>query len=259
MVATLHQDEFPPWFTPPPGIDELPTEDGVPLESQRHRQAAALLAEPLELHFSARADFFVGANMFVFFSALQAKRNDFRGPDVFVVLDTERRERKAWVVWEENGKGPDLVIELLSPSTEAEDRGRKKQIYERALKVREYFLYDPFAGRLDGFRLDASGVYRLIPLEASGRMKSSQVGLELGIWNGVFHATHAPWLRWFTSEGAMLPSDEDLKARAETEAARANAAIDDAKAAREEAEAERKKRVELEERLAALTAPKSGA
>jgi len=34
--------------------------------------------------------------MFVYFSETQAKRNDFRSSDVFVVMDTERRERKSW-------------------------------------------------------------------------------------------------------------------------------------------------------------------
>ena len=55
---------------------------------------------------------FVGANMFLYFSQTQAKKNDFRGPDVFVVMDTTRRERKSWVVWEEDGRVPDVVIEL---------------------------------------------------------------------------------------------------------------------------------------------------
>ena len=40
--------------------------------------------------------------MFLYFSKTQAKNNDFRGPDVFVVMNTSRRERKSWVVWEED-------------------------------------------------------------------------------------------------------------------------------------------------------------
>ncbi|MBI4820252.1 MAG: Uma2 family endonuclease [Deltaproteobacteria bacterium] len=272
MVGTLQENGFPSWLTPPPSADQLPTEDGEPFESKRHRQATILLSEPLELFWATRDDFFVGSNMFVYFSAIQAKRNDFRGPDVFVVLDTDRRERQAWVVWEENGKSPDLVIELLSPSTEADDRGRKRQIYERAMRVGEYFLFDPFTGILEGLRLDGNGVYRPIPVEPSGRMKSARTGLELGVWVGIYHGTHAPWLRWFTADGSMLPSDEDLKAhaaaeaaRAQTEAARAEAARDEAKAARDEAKAakdevaaERKRREELEALVASLTSRTPG-
>ena len=70
-------------------------------------------------------------------SALQAKKNDFRGPDVFVVMDTDRHERKSWVVWEEDGRTPDVVIEIMSASTEKNDRGDKKRIYAKLL--RRYF------------------------------------------------------------------------------------------------------------------------
>jgi hypothetical protein len=67
--------------------------------------------------------------MFVYFSQLQVKRNDFRGPDVFVALDVERKERKSWVAWEEGGRLPDVVIELTSDSTRHVDHVDKKRTY----------------------------------------------------------------------------------------------------------------------------------
>ena len=51
----------------------------------------------------------------------QVRHQDFRGPDFFAVLGVPKRERKSWVVWQE-GKGPDVVIELLSESTAAQDK-----------------------------------------------------------------------------------------------------------------------------------------
>ena len=53
--------------------------------------------------------------MFVYFSLEQVQNRDFRGPDFFVLLDVPRREHESWVVRQE-GKGPDVVIELLSES-----------------------------------------------------------------------------------------------------------------------------------------------
>jgi Uma2 family endonuclease len=54
---------------------------------------------------------------------------------------------------------PDLAIEVLSPSTESTDRGRKMQVLAR-FRVREYWLVDPEAQRIEvhsladeGFRL----------------------------------------------------------------------------------------------------------
>ena len=76
--------------------------------------------------------------MFVYFSLAQVRNQAFRGPDFFVVLDVSPRERKSWVVWQE-GKGPDVVIELLSDSTAAHDKGEQKIIYQNALRVLEYY------------------------------------------------------------------------------------------------------------------------
>ena len=62
--------------------------------------------------------------MFVYFRPRQEFTHDFRGPDFFAVQGVAKRERKSWVVWEE-GKGPDVVIELLSDSTAEKDKNEK--------------------------------------------------------------------------------------------------------------------------------------
>src|SRR6185436_15242740 len=90
----------------PPNSDALIFDDGEPMESARHVQQMIVLIESLSYAWRERQDFYVGGNMFLYFSETQSRANDFRGPDVFVVLDTTQRERRAWVVWEENGKAP---------------------------------------------------------------------------------------------------------------------------------------------------------
>src|SRR5688572_19329135 len=91
----------------PPGELELPSDDGEPMETNRHRQQMTLLIQSLKRAWADRHDYFVGGNMFVYFSELQVTRNDFRGPDVFVALDTTDRDRRSWVGWGE-GKLPDV-------------------------------------------------------------------------------------------------------------------------------------------------------
>ena len=64
----------------------------------------------------------------------------FRGPDFFVVLGTKWDEkRKSWVVWEEEGKYPNVIIEILSDSTAATDRGEKKEIDQDTFRTPDYF------------------------------------------------------------------------------------------------------------------------
>jgi len=105
----------------PPTEDALPYDDGMPLESERHMLQLQLLLDPLRRFWADRQDVYVGGNMFVYFSLEQVRNQDFRGPDFFAVLGVPKRERKSWVVWQE-GKGPDVVIELLSESTAAQDK-----------------------------------------------------------------------------------------------------------------------------------------
>ena len=48
------------------------------METERHRHQMNLLIDSLAEAWNDRDDFYVGGNMFVYYSELQAKRNDFR-------------------------------------------------------------------------------------------------------------------------------------------------------------------------------------
>jgi Uma2 family endonuclease len=64
--------------------------------------------------------------------------NDIVEPDVVFVS-----EKRLSILTEKNIQGaPDLVVEVLSPSTAAEDRGRKLSTYDRT-GVDEYWIVDP--------------------------------------------------------------------------------------------------------------------
>jgi Uma2 family endonuclease len=241
--------EAVPYPARPPTSNELVFPDDEPMESARHFHQMNILVYSLEDAWRDRTDFYVGGNMFLYFSETQSRRNDFRGPDVFVVLDTDRRERRAWVVWEEGGRAPDVIIELLSETTEKIDRGEKMRVYGSALRVGEYFLFDPFTGVLEGYELHAPRARYVRKVEDElGRLRCERLGLLLGKVRSNLYGTEADWLRWMTLEGRVL----DLSAeRANAEAERANAEAERANAEAERANAE----AERAERLAAeLTA-----
>ena len=67
------------------------------------------------------------------------------------LIDSGRGE--FWVVWEEDGKYPDLIIEHLSHSTAKADRTTKKELYEKTFHTQEYYCYDPYSRKLDGWSL----------------------------------------------------------------------------------------------------------
>lgn len=203
----------------PPTQDELPYDDGIPMESERHVLQMHLLMETLRLRWVDRQDFYVGGNMFVYFSLEQVRNKDFRGPDVFVVLGVPKGERKSWVVWEE-GKGLDVVIELLSESTALQDKNEKKQIYQDLLRVPEYFWFDPFNPEdLAGFAL-RSGIYEPLAPDPQGRFVSQRLGLALVRWQGVYNDVEATWLRWATLDGVLLLTSQEQAIQAEQRAER---------------------------------------
>ena len=210
--------------TPPRG-DDFPCDDGEPMETSRHRAQMNRLVDSLAEAWAARDDFAVEGNMGLYFSETQALKNDFRAPDVFVVVDVPRRERKRWVVWEEQGRAPDVVIELVSESTEHVDRGTKKDMYARVLRVPVYVIYDPFSTRLDAYRL-VGRAYEAIDPDEHGRVFCEPLGIFLGVVHGVKHGIESPWLRWIDRDGNVLLEDSERArehlARARREAHRAS-------------------------------------
>ena len=54
------------------------------------------------------------------------------------------------------GQAPDLCVEVLSPSTEATDRGKKMQLFAR-YGVSEYWIVDPGQGTIEIYELTATG------------------------------------------------------------------------------------------------------
>lgn len=202
------------WETPtPPG--NLIFDDGEPLESPRHRIAMNVLLRSCQQARRDRTDFYAGGNMFVYYSRNQAMNRDFRGPDFFVTLEVDgSRERKAWIVWEEDGRYPDVIVELLSPSTEAVDRGAKKRLYERVFKTPDYFIFDPFdPNLLQGWRLQLGRGYQPLQPNSQGWLWCETLELWLGTWEGVIDREPPKgtchWLRFYDPDGNLVPLPEE--------------------------------------------------
>jgi Uma2 family endonuclease len=126
--------------------------DDPPLESSQHLYQILLLLSCLNWLWGDRTDYFAVGNLTIYYSPKQLKSEDFQGPDFFVVLGTEKRPRKSWVIWEEGGKYPNVIVELLSDSTAKTDRGLKKEIYQDIFRTPDYFWFDPVSLEFEGFQ-----------------------------------------------------------------------------------------------------------
>ncbi|MBK8866365.1 MAG: Uma2 family endonuclease [Betaproteobacteria bacterium] len=83
---------------------------------------------------------------------------------------------------------PTLVVEVLSPTTAAYDRGEKFAAYRLLPTLQEYLLVDPAARRCDLYRRGADGLWVLHPGAPEQGVHFASVGLELAgarLWDEV--------------------------------------------------------------------------
>ena len=174
--------------------------------SNLHLQQIILLIKSLEWFWQEQDDYFAAGNLTIYYSPNQKKSEYFRGPDFFVVLGTTRNpKRRSWVVWQEGGKYPNVIIEIISPSTAQVDREEKKQIYQDIFRTPDYFWFDPESLEFQGFTL-TSGEYRPIEADERGWLWSQELGLYLGIYEDK--------LRYFSREGELVPTPEEAALQA---------------------------------------------
>ncbi len=152
-------------------------------QSVGHGDAVRQAATALDYHFRARADVLVAMELVVYY---QRGNNKLRlQPDVQVVFGVEHcGSRGSFRIWEE-GKAPDFVLEVASPSTAENDARHKAREYAE-IGVREYWRLDPagtlMEDSLEGYVANAGRYEQVQPVEGTGRggaLRSRVLGLEL--------------------------------------------------------------------------------
>ncbi len=94
-------------------------------------------------------------------------------PDVFVTCD--RDDLQTELVFH----APTVVVEVLSPSTQAYDRGAKFTWYRTLPSLREYLLVDPDTRELQLFRRGEQGLFTLHDLTGEAAVTLASLGLSL--------------------------------------------------------------------------------
>jgi Uma2 family endonuclease len=222
-----------------PTMYDLPSEDpeepGLPDEF--HDLQPQLLNRTLHLSGYSPDRCFTASNLNLYYDVhhpLWHKR-----PDWFLAVDVPRlyqgtELRRSYVVWQE-GQSPRVVVEFLSPGTEAEDLGRfaeatppstshpeptdeatliekppgKLAVYEDYLRVPHYLVYSRYTRQLRYFKL-VGGQYQPQPLaQAAPLIWLPDLAIGLGLWQGEFAGISGDWLRWCDREGTWLLTDTE--------------------------------------------------
>jgi Uma2 family endonuclease len=96
-------------------------------------------------------------------------------PDVVVSCDERDRQATRYLQY------PSLIVEVLSPSTEAYDRGGKFTQYRRIQTLREYVLIDAEKVSVECFRLNDRGFWELHPYEIGDEVELTSIDLRFPI------------------------------------------------------------------------------
>jgi Uma2 family endonuclease len=158
-----------------------PTSDGKPMaETDFHCILMMALRQTLDHWFSKRPRVYVSGNLLMYY--VPGDKRKHVSPDVFVVKGVAKKKRLCYLTWKER-KNPSTIIEITSSSTRNEDQGKKFVLYRDVLKVKEYYLFDPFGDwlkpRLKGYRLE-NDEYVPIAL-VDDRMPSLTLGLHFQV------------------------------------------------------------------------------
>lgn len=236
------QESLPTMYDLP---SEDPEESGLP--DLFHLAQPRLLDESLRSSVYASDEILTASDLNLYYDPNHPRW--YKRPDWFMVLGKAPAQSQAqmhlsYVIWQE-GTLPYLVIELLSPGTEAEDLGRtlwevntppsKWQVYEQILRIPYYIVYDRYENRLRVFRLVTTRYEEVVLAEPRFWFAEIQAGL--GIWQGSYQGTEGLWLRWYDGEGNWSATPrEQAERRAEQAAQEATQAERRAEQAEQRAE-----------------------
>ncbi|OIP69983.1 MAG: hypothetical protein AUK48_14115 [Oscillatoriales cyanobacterium CG2_30_44_21] len=205
---------------------ELVGESGLPDEF--HIIQAALLTETCQPFGYLPEEILLASDLNLYYDPRHTQW--YKRPDWYMVVDlpkvtSDPEMRLSYLVWQE-GISPFLVVELLSPGTEAEDLGRrlreinqpptKWEVYERILRIPYYVVYDRYENNLRVFKISGDR-YEAIALPEN-RLWIENLGLGLGLWQGTYRNFSSLWLRWYDRTG-WIPT---LAEKAEAESQRAD-------------------------------------
>ncbi len=96
-------------------------------------------------------------------------------PDVFVTCDARDRSPEADLAKQH----PLLIVEVLSDSTAAYDRGRKFELYRQLPQLQEVLFVEQHRMQIDLFRRNAQGRWELYPAGEGETLELASVALSL--------------------------------------------------------------------------------
>jgi Uma2 family endonuclease len=211
--------------TAPPTLPnhlELPCRDGVPVRDAIEPPQGALLTEtvsPLLGQLYPGDQFFIGQDVGIYWRLDEPRLRGAKSPDWYLVTEVphllDGEFRRSYVMWQEQ-RSPVIVLEFApSDSTEEHDRAPEQGkfwVYENRIRPSYYGIFWTDRAELEMYQHTGRKFKRLKPNRRK-HYPIAPLSLELGLWEGRYDNADTTWLRWWDSQGNLLPTNGERAER----------------------------------------------
>jgi Uma2 family endonuclease len=196
-----------------PDHTQLPESDGTFVKNfQEHPQSILLTdsIEPILRKAHPDGQYAIGQDSGIYWRMTEPPEKGAEAPDWFYVPNVpptlDGQSRRSYVLWQEF-IAPLIILEFVS-GTGKEERDRtpwtgKFFIYEQVIRPAFYGIYEVQKASIELYR-HVTNHFELVPANERGHFPIAELGVELGIWQGIYQNSDLPWLRWWDADGNLL-------------------------------------------------------
>jgi Uma2 family endonuclease len=206
-----------------PDHTQLPESDGTFVKNfQEHPQSILLTdsIKPVLAQLHPDGQYCIGQDSGIYWRLIDPPEKGAESPDWYYVPNVSPmlngKFRRSYVLWQEY-VAPLIAIEFVSgDGSEERDRTSPSQVksgkvgkvgkfwvYEQAIRIPYYAIYEVQKEQVEVYHLQ-DNAYQMIAANDRGHYAIPPMGVELGIWQGMYQNMEAPWLRWWDTEGNLL-------------------------------------------------------